>query len=240
MRRNLIYSVYPVRGSHAWRWNVAQMRRYLAHFDGKKIVTVTQDGAKTDPAEEVAAAFGASDIEVVETANDPVLQQTKAFIPSLEKVRSMSKDEATFYAFAKGVTHGPDHLINVTAWTWAQYFLNLACLDLVDRLLSRWGAVGAFKHYAANPATKWHYSGAFFWFRHDALFSRPSWREFQPDRWGVEYYLGRHIPPEEAFDLADGKTNGPDGVPQQLYWRKVRLRECERWLLECIGKELSA
>lgn len=234
MKRNLIYCIYPLRDS-VWKWNIRQMRQYLPYFDGKKIVTVSED-VHTDKASDVAKEFDCPDADIVALANDPVLQQTKAFIPSLERVASLDKNEATFYAFAKGVTRGTEYMANVIAWTWAQYFLNLTCIDLVDHLLKRYSTVGAFRHPAPYSKSAWHYSGAFFWFRHDALFSK-NWRDVHPDRYGVEYYLGRHIPLSESYDLAEGRTNEADGTPKQLYWRRIYRMECETWLAESMAKE---
>lgn len=238
MIRNLVYEIYPIRKS-TWRWNAAQMKQYLPHFNGKKMITIKQDD-RTDSVEEVVKALACPDAEIMPVENDRILQQTQNFIPVLENISSLRDDEATFFAYGKGVTHGKENLTNVMAWAWAQYFLMLGCIDLIDHLLKKVGTVGAFRHPAPYSRTRWHYSGAFFWFRHSALFKQDRWREIDSDRYGVEYWLGRHLPIEESYDLAEGKTNEVDGSPKQLYWRKVFRLECEGWLAEAIAKERPA
>ena len=235
MIRNLVYEIYPIRKS-AWRWNAAQMRQYLPNFNGKKMLTIKEDD-RTDRPEDVVEALGCKDAEIMVVPNDRLLQQTQNFIPVLEKLYSLKDDEATYFAYGKGVTHGKENLTNVMAWAWAQYFLTLGSIDLIDHLLKKFGTVGAFRHPAPYSRTRWHYSGAYFWFRHSAVFSQKAWKEIDADRYGVEYWLGRHLPIEESYDLADGRTNEADGSPKQLYWRKVFRRECEGWLGEIIEKE---
>lgn len=199
MRRNLLYYVYPVRDS-IWRWNVEQLLARWPVFDGRRIVIVAVDG-RTVPATEVRAAFSGRGAEFVERGNDRTMGETAAFIAALEGLASTSPDEATFYAHAKGVTRDGKTLENVRSWAAAMYAMNLDRPELVESALSTHDAAGCFLHDMDHAGSKWHYSGTFFWFRHEAVFSRPDWRRIEWSRSGVEGWIGRVVARGRAFAL---------------------------------------
>lgn len=233
MKRNLIYYVYPLRGA-IWEWNVSQIRKYLPHFsNGKKIFIVAQD-EKTETVSHVQYALNCPEAEIRAVPNDGNLWETRWFVETLADVASVEEDECTFYAHAKGVTKGGVHLSPIMAWTHALYFLNLGCIDLIDHLLEKHAAVGAFRlpmgrHPFPDAATQWYYSGTFFWMRHKALFSK-DWRRIAEFPYGVELYPGRHFAFEQSYDLTDGRPHNP-------YVDKIARADCERWLEELISKE---
>lgn len=219
MRRNLVYYVYPVRGS-IWEWNVAQIRSYLPNFSGKKVFVVAQD-KRTEDYSAVFEALDCPNAERIVVSNDR-LWDAKWFITGLERVASPSEDECTFYAHAKGVTRGGRP--TVLSWAKAMYSVNLSRIDLIDRLLKRYSAVGAFQIPLPDRSSgsTWYYSGTFFWLRHLPLFTR-NWRSIAPHTHGVELYPGRHIPLEDAYNLTGDYSHRP-------YDEIITDETCEAWL----------
>lgn len=233
MKRNLIYYVYPLRGS-VWQWNVSQIKRFIPQFsEGKKIVVVAQDD-KTEKAGLVADMLACADAEIHAVPNDKSMWETRWFLESLERVASIDENECTFYAHAKGVTKGGRYLSSIMAWTYALYFMNLGCIDLIDHLLKKYSTVGAFRvgmgvHPFPDNEAKWYYSGTFFWLRHAPLFAG-NWRTIAPMAYGVESYPGRHIPIGMSYDLTDGRPHSP-------YMDRTPRMQCEQWLEEMIERE---
>lgn len=198
MRRNLSYFVYPLRGS-IWAWNVDQIRPFLPVFNGRKIVSVAEDGM-TEPFMAVADRFGDPSITYIRARNDPSKREMVTFLEALGRVRSLDPGEMTFYAHAKGVSHWSRSVSNVMAWTRAMYLLNLCDVGAVERVMESHGAVGAFRE--GHPV--WHYSGTFFWLKHSEIFST-EWDRHESGVLGPETYPGTHLPFERSFDLTLGR-----------------------------------
>ena len=136
-----------------------------------------------------------------------------------------------FYAHAKGVSHRDQ--LAVRAWTAAMYHHNLDRIDEVKMLLPHWPCVGIAKRdgdfeylrlglhrhewtYRKRPWHGWHFSGTFWWVRHDRLFSRPDWDQFDMHAYAVEAYLANFFKPEEAMSLAYDAIDDPY---DPLSWR---------------------
>lgn len=221
MRRNLSYYLYPVSGS-LWDWHLGQLRRYGRAFNGKKLIVVATD-ARTAPFAAVKRrleGFGAS---VIKVPNDPRRGEAATFIAGLDRLRSLHDDEMTFYAHGKGVTHGGLKSLVMQAWSEAMYALNLSHVRAVERLMCSRSAVGCFRQELPHAGSAWHYSGTFFWFKHSAVFAR-DWRRIGRDRWGVEGWLGRHVPLEDSACLT------PYRHFADLYARGATRREWREWL----------
>lgn len=221
MRRNLLFHLYPIRGSF-WEWHVEQLRRRWAAFNGRKIVVIAADRRTVSP-ETAAARFEGLDAELIEAVNDPRRGETAAFLPCLELLRSLDPRELTFYAHAKGVSHRGLKSLIMQSWSEAMYALNLSRPALIDAIMEEYSSVGCFQQQVRHAGSRWHYSGTFFWLKHSALFSR-DWRRIHDGKYGVEGYVGRHIPLEEAFCLT------PYRHFARLYDRVVTRAECRRWL----------
>lgn len=239
MKRNLIYYIFPVKGS-IWRWNIEQMKRFLPHFNGKKVLVVAR-GSGADEIDDVFEQMGHRDVTVIAVENDPRLRETKHFISILGSLESADPNEATFYAHAKGVTQDVCAKPGLLGWIRAMLFLNLGCIDLVDSLLSRYSAVGAFR--LSHPQTEadreagrrpsWEYSGTFFWLRHSAIFSR-NWRDIAQDPYGVEAYPGRQMSQEESYNLTENRWGN-----QNLYQGSPEVAACEEWLGGLVAEEMG-
>lgn len=221
MRRNLYFHLYPLKRSF-WTWHLDQLRLYWNAFNGRKIVVVAVDG-RTASAGEVAARLQGLDVELREVRNDPARGETSAFIDTLRLLESSRPDEATFYAHGKGVTHRGLGSLIMQSWSEAMYFMNLSDVGLVDELLAEHAAVGCFRQEVPHAGSQWHFSGTFFWFKHSQLYAR-DWERIHRGKYGVEGYLGRHLPVERSFCLTPYRHFGA------LYDHVVTRRECRRWL----------
>jgi hypothetical protein len=225
MKRNIYYYVYPLKGS-IWEWNLEQLAPYLGHFNGRKLIRIAID-EKTESAEAVEKKLPGTGWTVLVGDNDHNFGEQKFFIQDFSSLESHDASEITFRAHAKGVTRTGDMLKNVMAWTKAMYWLNLKNVGLIDKLIAKYSAVGAFQidipdHHRHSL---WHYSGSFFWLRHSTIFSR-LWRDIEKDFWGVEHYVGRHIALSDAFNFTPGKGSN--------YFNEVTQEECASWMYQAM------
>lgn len=201
MKRNLLFHLYPVRGS-CWKWHIEKLVDYRNAWNAKKVIVVAQDD-RTVPTQEVRQAAEVLGAEFSEVKNDPRLNEVPHFHNHLKLFESQNSDEALFYAHGKGVTR-PEFLRNILTWAEAMYYVNLSCPELIEALLRRYKAVGAFRHCNQNHGgSRWHFSGTFFWLRHDAIFGG-AWDKPYGDRYGVEGFPGRIVPEKESISLTEG------------------------------------
>ena len=235
-RLNLVYHVTPImHPENVWQWNVGELLKRIHIFNGRRIITVatptSADGRAMDRPEAVIEAFAGHDVEFRFAANDPQLREAPHFLPALRVIASTDPCEAVFYAHTKGVSHRDQ--LAVRAWTAAMYHHNLDRIDEVQKLLPRWPCVGIAKRhgnfeylrlglhrkewtYFKRPWHGWHFSGTFWWVRHDRLFSRPDWDKIDMHAYAVEAYLANFFKSEEAVSLAHDEIDDPY---DPLSWR---------------------
>lgn len=232
-RLNLVYFICPMRHpERIWQWNVSELLRRIHVFNGRRIITVASDGAGenardngVDPPEAVVAAFAGHDVEFRFVANDPRLGEAPHFLPAMREIASTNRSEAVFYAHAKGVSRR-SQVDELRAWTAAMYHHNLDRANEIADLLRRWPCAGIAKTYGfpeafligrsqksyaegGRPWHAWHYAGTFWWVRHDALFSRPDWEDFEVYNYATEKYLANFFRADEAFCLAYDDCGDP-------------------------------
>ena len=170
-RRHLLYHLWPVRGG-TWRWNIEQLLRRVDLFNGRRIVGVVHDARTEDPAR-VRQAFDGHGFEFVEMPNAAHGEAT-TFPRLLEMVANEGAHDVSFYAHAKGVKYEPAFPPAVRRWAEVQYAVTLDHWPAVREQLDRFAMTGILRRLGrfANHqhVGDWHYSGTFFWFRHDAVF----------------------------------------------------------------------
>lgn len=204
MRRNLLYFLYPLKGS-VWNWNVGQLHPFLPSFNGKKVVCLAEhDG--TEPLETVAREFGDPDIEFLRFKNDPRCGEQVGFIPGLERLKSTDPQEITFYGHGKGVSYWSPTVVRMMLWAKAMYLLNLSDMGVIEKIMAEYSAAGAFRQRRPWPG-RWYFSGAFYWLKHSDIFSRDWWSVFH-GRCGPEDYPQAHFRWEDTFDLTFGEYTG--------------------------------
>ena len=204
-RRNLLYHVWPCATNDIWLRNVRQLRRRMGVFNGRKIVSISTGGNCVDPSD-VKAAFDWPGIEWMEIPNEPTYGERVSFGRMLEAIRSLSPNEITFYAHAKGPTH--PGLPSAMWWRNAMYHHLLDDIDAVESALLSKAAVGTFQintDGTVSPtglaSSSWHFAGTFYWFRHDRIFHDPSWSMIKWDYYASEAWLGSLLHPDLTTSL---------------------------------------
>lgn len=201
---NLLYHITPIKNKYQWNLNEI-LKREAVFENGKMVFAVSQD-VGLDSVEHVKKYLPEEErgkVEIFTVENHPVYRETVSLAPLLDRVRT-DKDSYTFYAHTKGITRGNNPAIKL--WTTAMYQWNLDNMSLVYSMLQKYPVAGCFKRINKKcpdapkifKLTDWHYSGTFFWFRNDRLFSKYNWRAVSKDRYGTETYLAKFFKTEEA------------------------------------------
>lgn len=198
--RNLIYHLGPFSGNGTWQRNIAQLRRRIEIFNGRRIATILTD-PKFDPPELVLRECGDLFDETIVLPNDSKLREVVSFLPLFERIASTDENTITFFAHAKGVSHPVNDGVTVHRWTQIQYETCLDYLPLVEERLRYFPIVGSFKKIGRHLGVPWHYSGTYYWLRNARVFASPNWRRIQPKWWGTESWPGLHFPVNEAGTL---------------------------------------
>jgi hypothetical protein len=198
--RHLIYHLWPTRQSDMWKWNVDQLRKRIEMFNGLRIIGVAIDD-QTVSLETVQAAFAGVRIDHwVTVPNDPKLGEGATFHKMLTLL-PCGPNDITFYGHAKGTKYQQGEAGVVPRWTEVMY---RSCLDHyseVRKSLESFPITGPLKRYGDHnkPNTwRWHYSGTFFWFRNEDVFSRPEWKRLVPFYGAIECW------PSCVFRAAEG------------------------------------
>jgi SAM-dependent methyltransferase len=222
--RHLLYHVYPRSGSR-WRRPILRIREAMPLFNGRKIVAIAHDGTTEHPVM-VRDALAGCGCEFVEVPNNPDRREVETFLPLFERVADLvGPEHATLYAHAKGVTRPAESTSD--RWTMA---LEEACLDhwpLVAEHLSRFPITGPFKKLGRGwpdheSLSDWHYSGSYFWFRNDQVFTRPNWRTIDQFWGGIEPWPSLRFSPELAGCLLfEGRVPGFDLYRQDVWERDI-------------------
>ena len=207
-RLNLIYHVAPFAKSDVWQKNVRQILRRIDLFNGQRVVAVST-GEGMSPMKEVVQAFDGAraGIKFLAVPNCRTMRENASFLPLLEAVQSTNPNEATFYAHAKGVTTIGD-AEGVMYWRNLMYHALLDAPETIKDRLTEYATIGTHRKTNAvvypdgATSSPWHFSGTYFWFRHDVLFGQRKWRDIPLHGWGVEAYPGLMFRVDESFCMA--------------------------------------
>lgn len=194
--RNLIYHVCPLTANDLWKKNVAQLRRRLDVFSGRKVIAIATGKGCHPPATVRSELPGC---EFLELPSDAELREVVTFLPLLVSVADPDPRQATFYAHTKG--NSTDGSVQGSV-----YWRNAMYHHLLDRVgdcmeeLETHACCGTHKmiwgHCKLGPPYPsglnhggWMLAGTFFWFRNDRVFSHSNWRHVPADRYGAEAWL---------------------------------------------------
>lgn len=198
LRRHLLYHLWPVRGS-TWRWNLEQLLQRIELFNGRRIVAIVTD-ERTEALATVQAVLAGHGFEFVLMPNTPS-GEAATFPRLLALLAEESTHDVCFYAHAKGVKYEPVFPPAVRRWAEVLYAVALDHWPSVRAQLDRFAITGALRRLGrfANHRNvgDWHYSGTFFWFRHDAVFGERA-REVPQFYGGVEAWPGVMFSRHEA------------------------------------------
>lgn len=207
---NLAYHVCPMKANDIWRQNIAQLKRRMHVFTGRRVVAVVH-GPGLESIDRVRRELNDERVEYLELPNDPELRETATFPPMLHQLVSLDESEATFYAHTKGTSTDGDSRA-VECWRNAMYHHLLDHIHVCRDLMLTHPCVGT--HKTIWPPTMrppfptglnvgdWMYCGAFFWFRHDAVFGHPQWDDVPMDRYGAEAWLSTLFDANEAATVS--------------------------------------
>jgi len=216
VKRNLLFHLYPKRQTH-WAWHVEQLLLHEKAWNGRRIIVLAVDDW-TSSEQEVRAALEPLRAEILVRQNDAELGETKYFIEALGMLESQDPDEATFYAHGKGVSRDGPMIPVIKMWCRAMYELCLEQPVVIERILTRAAAVGAFRVQIPHSGSNWCFAGTYFWLKHSVLFSR-KWKDIASGRYGVEGYPGRHLKYEESEALNQNPVESI-WIPSWLYGRQ--------------------
>lgn len=221
-KRHLLYHLWPVRGS-TWRWNVEQLLQRIELFNGRRIVAIVTD-ERTENIPVVRAAFAGHGVSFIEQPNGPC-GESDTFPQMLAEMAREHPDDLSFYAHAKGVKYEPQWPPAVRRWAEVQYAVTLDRWPDVRAHLEGHAMCGLLRRtgrYANHGHVgDWHYSGTFFWFRHDAVFRR-AWQQVPRLYGGVEAWPGMLFAPHEASCLLlDGLSERLRDLPyHERFWQQ--------------------
>jgi hypothetical protein len=165
------------------------------------------------------------DAEFVEFENDRDLGECRTFLELLDRVQD--SPGITFYCHGKGASwpesHHPAH-----EWADALFAVNLDFPETVERLLQSAPFVGACRRTTSLAQTRatWHYSGTFFWFRHDWLFSQPRWRHIEWQWGGTEAWPSLQIDKEHCANLF---LDNAGDLYAPAYWESTVRTALRTW-----------
>jgi len=176
IRKNLFYQICPLTVNDQWRFNNDCLKPYLNVFNGKIVLSI-KTGALMAPLEDVLSYFeGFDNVEYFTAENNPALGESTTFFEGLERLRSEDPHEFTFYAHSKGISpkYLPEDIPSINKWTALSYSKSLEAVDILESKAKEIAFLGAFKRYKKTSIVpvSWHYSGSFYWFRHDVVFSK--------------------------------------------------------------------
>jgi hypothetical protein len=243
-KTNLIYHVYPSKKNDVWIQNIEQLARRWQNFNHQRVVAIATgpDCCHPDEVKEMLY-FPNRPAQFIEMENDPILRETKSFLPLLQSIQSQDPNEATFYAHTKG-TSTAEFAVGVARWRNAMYHHLLDQGNVVRELLRTHPCVGCCKMIWEHKdpeidvpyPTKleygnWMFAGTFFWFRNQSVFSHPNWSCIPQDRYGTEAWLSGMFTAEQAVSLHQPwraeMYPTPSPYSASLYHRKYSNRE---WL----------
>ena len=229
--RNLLYHVHPTDRKNdlihaaAWRANIRQIAKRLHLFNGRIVVGV-MTGPDLEPLSVVRDefeiyGFDSNKIEFICLPNAPLASECTTFRTLLPLLKSSRNNEVTFFAHTKG-SWNPNISIRrgIMYWRNALYHRLLDDFDKVDQVLQTHACVGGCKIVPGDGGQRfpsglnygsWHFSGTFFWFRHDRLYTHPKWSYVPYDRYGTEAYLGGIFRPEDGVSLYQPDVPEKDG-----------------------------
>ncbi len=207
MIRNLFYQICPIAHNDEWKFNIECLKKKIHIFNGR-LIFIIKTGSLMVAKDEVLDYLEAPENSIIiYMENDPNLAEANGFFKGLDLLKSLDENEITFYAHTKGVS--PNYLEEdrsiIREWSSFMYEFNLNDVETVDRILKQYDCYGTLKLRGAHKhlPVPWHYSGSFYWFRHDKVFGSPKYDTLLPKSYfSSEAFLGFLIKDEDAFCIA--------------------------------------
>ena len=196
MIKNLVYYCYFENSeiNEFANYNITLINKYLPLFNGQRIIKIAVDDLSRDNSH-LINLFPNCEIELVQ--NNTETRESEYFIQSLKEIKN--KNSLTFFAHNKGSKNGVAGNNVVKVWLLSMYFFNLEehyLSNIEYNLTNDKTFSGIMQITVPCPpwvTTNWHYSGTFFWFNTEKLFSIAGWDSFEKGRFSVEGYPGKMV-----------------------------------------------
>jgi hypothetical protein len=196
MIKNLVYYCYFENSeiNEFANYNITLINKYLPLFNGQRIIKIAVDDLLRNNSH-LINLFPNCEIELVQ--NNPETRESEYFIQSLKEIKN--KNSLTFFAHNKGSKNGGAENNVVKVWLLSMYFFNLEeryLSNIEYNLTTDKTFSGIMQITVPCPpwvTTNWHYSGTFFWFNTEKLFSIDGWDNFEKGRFSVEGYPGKMV-----------------------------------------------
>ncbi len=235
--RNLVMHLLPVASNSNWKMNLNEIKQRCEMFNGKRVLAISVESRenvagkniKTVTADEVIAysrCIGLEWTTIEAFPNNSFLREVATFPFLLEQVKSTDKNELTFCCHGKGTTHS-DSSVTVR-WAKRQYRSCLDQWEYVQSALERYSMAGCFRRFGefSTPGNnRWHYSGTFYWFRNDDVFSSNKWRNLDRQFFGTESWPGLMFKPEQVECLF---ADNAGDLYLQSEWNRID-KEAQVW-----------
>lgn len=224
IRKNLFYQICPLTVNDQWRFNIDCLVPYLDVFNGRVVLSI-KTGPLMAPLEDVLAYFkDVENLEYFTAENNPALGEASTFFEGLERLRSDNPNEFTFYAHSKGISpkYLPEDIPTINTWTAFSYSKNLEATPLLERYAQEYAFFGAFKRYEKSKIVpvSWHYSGSFYWFRHDVVFPKLEKLKAVSGYYISEMLPGFCAPSKQGCCVYDDAAGHPYGYTEKT-WREI-------------------
>jgi len=211
--KNLMMYILPVIGNDMWKWNIEQISKRMDLFNGKVVLSIGCSGKPFKSKRRAGAVFETEKPDVVLKEfekynislskvfyheNNEKLGEVVAFRDAMGFLKSLDEKEVTFSCHAKGVTHRGKK--GIKEWSETMYHTCLDDWDTIKSALELYSMAGPhrrFGYFATPGNNRWHYSGTFYWFRHDDVFSR-NWEKIDKRFFGTESWPGLMFSTEEC------------------------------------------
>jgi hypothetical protein len=194
-------SDHPLIG-RCWRWHLRQLNHYAPIFDGQRIFAVAMGPGLAPP--EFVAQFLPPRSQILAVPNSESIRETYSLPLLLARAFTVASGDAVFYAHSKGTSWVGTRGEATTRW-WSLAMYRWLLSPAAMNLLSTHPVVGWRKHEGRvlvplSPFPDfctWHYSGTFWWFNAQAVYTQPWW-VIEPTRFGAEAYLSKIFRTESA------------------------------------------
>jgi len=225
--KHLHFFLYP-RFAENTDYHLSKLEELSDQFNGIKGVTVAIDGQTCEKQfnDRIRNLFDVVDV----VQNDPRRRELVGFIPLLDKLLTDDPNHIICFAHGKGQQAHTHNTSIIRQWNDAMYETCVANAEQVIGAMEIGHPVtGVFKSIGAfrTTAFKWHYSGAFWWARSQAIRENPKWRQTCHRWWGAESYVGRHWWPQETHCLF-GEHTGGGSLYDVHTWKRVD-KELSEW-----------
>ena len=198
--RNLMMHIWPTRND-AWKWNLDQILHRKEIFTGRRILGVAT-GSNTYTVEEVAEYAKDLDARVFGVKNNVKIREGATFLQMLEFVEG-DHQSVTFFCHSKGARHNESFGADgstLKPWTESMYRLCLDDMPAILGQLKQFTMTGPYRRFGnfRTPGNhRWHYSGAFYWFRNADVYTK-NWKRMDRAFFAVESWPGLMFRPNEV------------------------------------------